>query len=135
MNRLNLAFVALGVLLMGLATLPNAAADPAADAASASIGLLQCYSYSFDADHDGSADPWTECSTPACGCNCPYVGAGAVIEAAPLDREVGVFAITSGCQTAYGTEQSPSDGGFAVTPLVFVGGGGLGPILCCISSP
>jgi len=126
MNHLRLAFVGLGVLLLGLATVPNAVADPATEAASASVSLLQCSTYRFDADHDGVAEPWNECSTPACGCMCPYVGAGAVIEAAPLGKEVGAFVITSGCQTAYGTTNGGSDGPTSVTPLVFVGGGALG---------
>src|ERR1044072_3124623 len=94
-TRLLFATLALG--LFGLATVPNAvAADPGLDA---SVSLLQCWTTSFDAQHDGNAETWSECSTPTCGCNCPYVGAGVVVEAAPIDRQVGVAAVTSGWQT------------------------------------
>jgi hypothetical protein len=116
----------LAIALVGLAALPNAAA--AESPIDTSIGLVECWSTSFDAQQDGSPEPWTECSTPACGCNCPYVGAGVVVEAAPVDEQVGAAAVTSGCQTAYATSISPADGndgrtGLPVTVWPIVGGG------------
>ena len=129
-TRLLFATLALG--LFGLATVPNAvAADPGLDA---SVSLLQCWTTSFDAQHDGNAETWSECSTPTCGCNCPYVGAGVVVEAAPIDRQVGVAAVTSGCQTAYATTNGPADGndgttGLPVTVWPIVGGGAIDPVL------
>jgi hypothetical protein len=126
-----LLFPALALGLLGLATVPNAVAgDLPVDT---SIGLLQCWTTSFDAQADGHAEPWTVCSTPTCGCNCPYVGAGVVVEAAPIDRQVGAEAVTSGCQTAYATTNGPADGndgrtGLPVTPIVLVGGGAIDPI-------
>jgi hypothetical protein len=128
MNHLRIAFAGAALLLFGLATVPNAVANPATDAAATSVSLFNCYTTHFDAQGDGNAEPWNECSTPACGCMCPYVGAGVVIEAA--GQQDGAFVITSGCQTAYGTTQGPADGGkLPVTPFIFLGGGGLGPII------
>jgi hypothetical protein len=143
MNPLRLCFALAGLVLLGLATTPNAVADTASDtsATAVSIGLLQCWSAPWDAQGDGHAETWRECSTPTCGCNCPYVGAGVVVEVPHEDVAIvhtdsvqaGAFVITSGCQTAYGTTDGPGDGGPPATPLVFLGGGGLGPILDLVS--
>lgn len=127
-TRLLLTTLSLG--LLGLATVPGASAEDLPDLpVDASIGLLQCWTYPVDAQGDGNAEPWTTCSTPPCGCDCPYVGAGVVVEAAPVDRQVGAAAATSGCQTAYSTTNGPADGngelGLPVWAWPVVGGGGL----------
>lgn len=114
--------VAAPLLLLGLAAVPSAqAADLGLDLADP--GLTECWSYASDASGDGHAETWTTCSTPPCGCDCPYAGAVVVIEAA--DRQVGAAAVTSGCQTAYATTNGPADGGSPATVWPIVGGGGL----------
>jgi hypothetical protein len=118
-------FVATALLLLGFAAVPNAAAqDPGLELADP--GLTECRTYYYDAQGDGSTEPWTTCSTPTCGCDCPYVGAGLVVEAA--DQQVGAAAVTSGCQTAYSTSRGEADGGAPATVWPIVGGGGLGDI-------
>jgi hypothetical protein len=143
MNNLRLAFAGAALVLFGLATVPNAVADTASDTSASAVSLFQCSTYNFDAQHDGHAEQWKECSTPACGCMCPYVGAGVVIEV-PAENvgivhtdsvQDGAFVITSGCQTAYGTTQGPGDGGPVATPLVFVGGGAIGDVGAALSLP
>lgn len=118
-------FVASALLLLGLSAVPNTQAQdldlPGVELADP--GFTECWAYPSDASGDGHAETWTTCSTPPCGCDCPYVGAGVVIEAA--DRQVGAAAATSGCQTAYSTTNGPADGGSPVTVWPIVGGGGL----------
>jgi hypothetical protein len=108
-------FVAFALLLLGLSAVPNVVAQDIQQ------NLLNCYSSSFDAQGDGNRETWNSCSTPTCGCDCPYVGAGVVIEAA--DHQVGAVAVTSGCQTAYATTNGPADGGAPVTVWPLGGGG------------
>jgi hypothetical protein len=109
--------VASGLLLLGLA------AAPSASAADVQQTILDCGS--FTANHDGGsdADTWSYCATPQCGCMCPYVGAGVVVEAAGQER--GAFVVAS-CQSGYGTTGGSADGGSPVTVFPVVGGGGLG---------
>lgn len=111
------------LLLAGLALVPAASAD-APVSAEPGLGLVECRPTSFDAQGDGNAERWTSCSTPPCGCDCPYAGAGVVVEAA--GSQVGAAAVTSGCQTAYATTNGPADGGEEpVTAWPIVGLGGL----------
>ncbi|MHB1261258.1 MAG: hypothetical protein ACYC2H_06035 [Thermoplasmatota archaeon] len=125
-------FVATALLLLGFSTVPNAAAqDLGIDLADP--GILDCYSYMADAQHDGQAEQWRTCSTPTCGCDCPYVGAGVVVEAA--DQQTGVAAATSGCQTAYSTTRGEGDGGPPATVWPIMGGGILRDIETAISLP
>lgn len=125
-------FVAFALVLLGLSAVPNATAqDLGLDLADP--GVFDCWSYSADAQHDGSAETWTTCSTPACGCDCPYVGAGVVVEAA--DQQTGVAAATSGCQTAYATTRGEADGGAPATVWPILGGGALDDIETAISLP
>ena len=126
-----LLFATLAIALVGLAALPNAAAQELPIDAAAPPSGFECWSYPSDVQHDGNAETWTTCSTPPCGCNCPYVGAGVVIEVAPVvGKQVGVAAVTSGCQTAYSTTNGPADdsdpNGVHVTPWPIVGGGAIG---------
>jgi hypothetical protein len=117
-TRLLFATLALG--LFGLATVPNAVAqDLPVEVAAQTL----CPSYSFDAQGDGHAETWTICATPQCGCMCPYVGAGVVIEAA--GEQAGAFAVVS-CQSGVGYTLGPADGGAPVTVWPIVGGGAIG---------
>lgn len=115
-------FVASALLLLGFAAVPNAAAQDLG-LELADPGIVQCRTYQADAQGDGSTEPWTTCSTPACGCYCPYAGAGVVVEAA--DQQTGAAAATSGCQTAYSTSRSEADGGAPATVWPILGGGAL----------
>ena len=116
-------FVA-ATLLLGFATVPNAAAEDLPDAPIdlAPPPFLECGS--FGANHDGGSDSdtWTYCATPQCGCMCPYAGAGVQVEAAGQER--GAFVVAS-CQSGYGTQRGSADGGLPVTVFPIVGGGGL----------
>ena len=122
--------VAASLLLLGLSAVPNAAAlDVAAPtvpdldataAAAAEVALLPCRATAGDWDRDGENENWNVCSTPTCGCACPVVGTGVVVEAA--DQERGAWVATSGCQTGYGTMADEADGGAPVTPFVWTWG-------------
>jgi hypothetical protein len=104
------------LVLLALVAAPNAVAtSPIAQQ------VLDCYSFASDADHDGHSETWNACSTPTCGCMCPYVGAGIMVEAAGQER--GAAVVTSGCQTAYATTSGPADGGAPVTVWPISGGG------------
>lgn len=116
-----LLFASLAIALVGLAAVPNAAAQELP----VDVAQTLCPAYRFDAQQDGNAETWTLCSTPQCGCYCPYVGAGVVVEAA--GEQAGAVAIAS-CQTVVGYTLGPADGGAPVTVLPYVGGGGLDPI-------
>jgi hypothetical protein len=94
--------------------------------------LFQCQVYDWDAQHDGNAEPWQVCSTPQCGCMCPYAGAAVVVDAAGQQR--GAFVVIS-CQSGYGTTSGPSDGGAPITVIPILGGGGLGGIGTALSGP
>lgn len=108
--------VAAPLLLLGLAAVPSAqAADLALDAA-----LLPCEAHAGDWDRDGESETWNVCATPPCGCACPVVGAGVVVEAA--DQERGAWVATSGCQTGYGTMADEGDGDQTVTPFFWTWG-------------
>ena len=109
-------FVAAALVLLGLAAVPNAAAQDIEQT------ILECGT--FTANHDGGSDPdlWSYCATPQCGCMCPYVGAGVQVEAAGQER--GAFVVAS-CQSGYGTQGGSADGGLPVTVFPIVGGGGL----------
>lgn len=113
---LNPLLVASGFVLLGLAAAPNAAAVDIQQT------LLDCGS--FQANYDGGENPdtWNYCATPQCGCMCPFVGAGVMVEAAGQER--GAFVVAS-CQSGYATTQGNADGGFPVTVFPVVGGGGL----------
>lgn len=120
-----LLFVTFATALVGLGAMPNAAAQDLPDLpfdVAVQPALLECGS--FVANHDGGedSDVWNYCATPQCGCMCPYVGAGVVVEAAGQER--GAFVLAS-CQSGYGTTQGPADGGAPVTVFPLVGGGGL----------
>src|SRR5687768_15692141 len=95
---------AAAVLLLGLSAVPNAAADVEVK----DLGLLGCSTSAWDAQGDGSDEPWTVCATAQCGCDCPYVGAGVVVEAA--GRQDGAF-VHASCQSGFGTTTGPADGG------------------------
>jgi hypothetical protein len=122
--NLRTPLVALGLLALGLAAVPPAAADlPTLDvstAAAVDAGLLSCRSTPGDWDRDGESETWNVCSTPTCGCACPVVGAGLVVEAAGQER--GAWVATSGCQTGYGTMADEGDGDQTVTPFVWTWG-------------
>jgi hypothetical protein len=116
-TRLLFATLALG--LLGLATSPSAAGQEFEQ------NLLQCGE--FDANHDGGAgsDTWTYCATAQCGCYCPYVGAGVVVEAA--GEEHGALVVAS-CQSGFAVMDGDADGpagGSPVTVFPIIGGGGL----------
>src|SRR5688572_27895651 len=121
--------VAAALLLLGLSAVPNAAADievalpdaSSLDASAADIALAPCQAYVQDRDGDGEAETWNNCGTPPCGCACPVVGAGVVVEAA--DEEHGAWVATSGCQTAFGTMSDDADGNrLPVKPFVWTWG-------------
>lgn len=121
--------VASALLLLGLAAAPPAqAADTSLglptvidSSLAAELALLPCRSVAGDWDRDGENENWNVCSTPPCGCACPVVGAGVVVEAA--DQERGAWVATSGCQTGYGTMADEGDGGKpSVTPFVWTWG-------------
>lgn len=123
--------VASGLLLLGLAAAPNASADVAGlppaelslplDAAAAEVAPLPCRTVAGDWDRDAENEDWNVCSTPACGCACPVVGAGVVVEVA--DAEHGAWVATSGCQTGFATMDDDADAdGSPVTPFVWTWG-------------
>lgn len=97
-----------------------AVATPTLDAAAAQVAPLPCKTYLQDRDGDGELEAWNVCSTPTCGCMCPVVGAGVVVEAAEQER--GAWVATSGCQTAYGTMVDDADGGPVAKPFVWTWG-------------
>ena len=115
-------FVATALLLLGLSAVPNAAADLSVDEASAAaVQLLPCHVYNGDWDRDGEYEAWNVCATPPCGCACPVVGAGVVVQAA--DQERGAWVATSGCQTGYATMSDEADNDrFPVQPFVWTWG-------------
>ena len=135
-------FLAVTLVLLGLAASPTTQAadlpplpgegdgglsitlDPVAadglSTAAAPPGLLGCRSVGGDWDRDGENENWNVCSTPTCGCACPVVGTGVVVEAA--DQERGAWVATSGCQTGFATMSDDAEGGLPVRPFVWTWG-------------
>ena len=109
--------VAASLLLLGLAAVPSA---QAADLDVADLDLALCEGVAGDWDRDGESETWNVCATPPCGCACPVVGAGVVVEAAGQER--GAWVATSGCQTGFATMSDEADGGLPVKPFVWTWG-------------
>ena len=115
-----LSLVALASLAALAFATPASAAD-LPDLSAAEISILPCKTYSQDRDGDGELENWNNCATPPCGCACPVVGVGVVVEAAEQER--GAWVATSGCQTGYGTMVDEADGRkVPVDPFVWTWG-------------
>jgi hypothetical protein len=109
---------AFSLVALAVASVPAAAADdlPVPDV---SFSLCNTYTSQWDSDRDGSAETWTFCTTPQCGCMCPAVGT--LIQIATPDQQRN-FLVVASCQSGYGTSTEAGNGypGVTVTPIVYL---------------